>query len=391
MPLSTDNHPGIAFNRSANLSRDDAWALLHRALSLIAWTQNTGAVVASMSGGNLPRMMGLAKARGFTLCDDFDFSDLPQIESGRAQLALALMREGRGLNHPAYAFLSFCRVLETAIPDGKKRGAWVTTNIDNIEGHRAKEALEKLKESVRGDIGEHLRDSGRNAIAHAKADPIINPDNPRDAKRLQAELPIIEALAVLAVERQLGVQTSHAIWKEHLYELRGWKIAFGEQVIVNLLEGNFPAEGQNFDAPILNVRLRRSSPFTPLEGMVPQQSSYDHGKVELVYRSEDELVDLIFWLNFAAERLEFDPLRSVIVRDDGTPQAARNRKEIDRFMRDYFANGELQMWDYDTHVLVSRCEAFMPLNFRFDFEAANAAIDRWDATIAERELAAAAR
>lgn len=390
MPLSTDNHPGIAFNRPANVGRDDAWALLHRALSLIAWTQNTGAMVAYMSGGNLPRMMGLDKTRGFALRDDFDFSDLPHVEDERTKLALALMREGRGLNHPAYAFLSYFRVLETAIPDGQARGAWVTDNIENIEGHRAKEALAKLKESVQGDIGVHLRDSGRHAIAHAKADPIINPDDPRDAKRLQAELPIIEALAVLAVEKHLGIQTSHTIWKEHLYELRGWKIAFGEKVIADVLAGIPPAEGQNVDAPILNVRLRRSPPFTPFEGMIPLQASYGHGRVEVVYRSEDQLVDLIFWLNFADERLEFDPQRSVVARDDGTPQAARNGKEIDRFFRDYFGNGEIQMWDRDTDTLISRCDAFIPVNCYLDIDAANAAIDRWDAIIAERELAAAA-
>jgi hypothetical protein len=29
------------------------------------------------------------------------------------------MREGRGLNHPGYAFLSFYRVLEVALPNGQ--------------------------------------------------------------------------------------------------------------------------------------------------------------------------------------------------------------------------------------------------------------------------------
>lgn len=46
MPHSKDNYPGIAINRPGNLSRDDAWALLHRALSLIAWIQDGGAMVA---------------------------------------------------------------------------------------------------------------------------------------------------------------------------------------------------------------------------------------------------------------------------------------------------------------------------------------------------------
>lgn len=223
MPLTTENYPGLAINRPADLDRDEAFALLHRALSVLAWLQDTGAVVQQVSGGNLPRMMGMRGSLGRSIREDFDLSDLPVIKEDAGKLALALMREGRGLNHSAYSFLSFFRALEIAIPDGKERGEWITANIDAIAGHTAQSALQELKAKIEGDVGKHLRQSGRHAIAHAKSEPIINPDDPRDAQRLQSELPIIEALAVLAIEQRLGIQTSHRMWKEHLYELRGWK------------------------------------------------------------------------------------------------------------------------------------------------------------------------
>lgn len=388
MPYTTDNHPGFAMNRPANLDRDEAWAVLFRALSVLSWTQDAGATVAHMSGGNLPRMMGLTKKSGAAIQDSFDLSDLPQIHDDRGRLALALMREGRGLNHPAYAFPSFYRALETAIPDGQARGTWITEQLDNIDGHRAKEALAKLRETVDGDIGVHLRDSGRHAIAHAKADPIINPDDPRDARRLQAELPIIEALAVLAIEQHLGIQTGHRIWQEHLYELRGWKTSFGEAIIADVLGGKPPPDEQQVDAPIINVRLRRSAPFAPLEGMRPLQAAFGIGKIEIVYQSADVLVDLIFWLNFAEERLEFDLQQSIATRDDGSVGAARNGKELDRFFRDYIGNGELQMWNAESGELISRRDAFIPVNCFLNIDAANAAIDAWDTVIVEREQAA---
>lgn len=385
IPYTTDNHPGLALNRPANLDRDEAWAMLHRALSVLSWVQDSGAAVVHMTGGNLPRMMGLSRQYGGAIQDAFDLSDLPQIQDDRGRLALALIREGRGLNHPAYAFLSFYRALETAIPDGAARGTWLTEQIDNIEGCRAKEALAKLRETVNGDIGVHLRDSGRHAIAHAKSDPIINPDDPRDARRLQSELPIIEALAVLAIEQHLGVQTRHRVWQEHLYELRGWKLVFGEEIVAGVLAGNPPTEGQEVDAPVINVRLRRSAPFAPFEEMRPLQASYGIGKIEVVYQSADCLVDLIFWLNFAEERLEFDVQNSIVARDDGTVNAAMNGKELQRFYRDYFGNGELQIWETKTGSLISRCDAFIPVNCYLDIDAANASIDAWDAVIAERE------
>lgn len=383
MPHSTDHYAGLALNKPGNLDRDEAWALLHRALSLIAWTQDTGAMVTHMSGGNLPRMMGSDQTTGVVIRDSFDFSDLPQAQDDRGRLALALMREGRGLNHPAYAFLSFFRVLETAIPHAQARKTWVSDNLDNLQG-QAKEALAKLKESVDGDIGLHLYASGRCAIAHAAADPIINPDDPRDAKRLQTELPIIKGLAVLAVEKHLGIQTSHTIWDEHLYELRGWRNIFGDGLVTAILAGDPPAEDQQINAPIINVRLRRSSTFAPLEGMRPLQAGFGHGRVEVAYQSEDGLVDLVFWLNFAEERLEFDFQQGIVIRDDGSVAAAQNGKEVERFFRDYLGNGELQMWDADTETLVSRCDAFIPINCYLDVDAANAAIAKWDEMIAER-------
>jgi hypothetical protein len=104
----------------------------------------------------------------------------------------------------------------------------------------------------------HLRESSRHAIAHAQADPIINPDDPRDARRLRSELPIIEALGVLAIEQRLGIQSGHTIWKEHLYELRGWKPVFGAAIIAAVLAGEPVQEDPQIDAPVLNVRLRRS-------------------------------------------------------------------------------------------------------------------------------------
>lgn len=226
MPITAENYPGLAANKPPKMTRDECLALLHRALSILTWLENTGAVVVHTSGGNLPQMLATRQPLGYAIRDVFDLSDLPQIEGASGKLALALMREGRGLNHPAYSFLSFYRVLEAAIPIGKLRGAWITENVDKLDGSHAKDALSKLKATIQGDIGKHLWESGRHAIAHAQVDPIVNPDDPRDARRIEAELPIIEALAVLAIEEHLGIQTSHRAWQEHLYELRGWKKFF---------------------------------------------------------------------------------------------------------------------------------------------------------------------
>lgn len=386
MPLTTDHYPGLAANKPPDMDRDESFAFLHRALSVLAWLQDTGAVVVHMSGGNLPRMMGRPQSIGNAIRDDFDLSDLPLIDDVAGKLALALIREGRGLNHPGYSFLSFYRALETAIPNGPARGAWVTANIDRIEGHRAKDALDRLKADVR-DIGKHLRESGRHAIAHAKADPIINPDDPRDARRLEAERPIIEALAVLAIEDHLGIQTSHKAWREHLYELRGWKSILPAAVIQASLLAE-PGDIQaNIDLPPINFRLRRSEPFPLLEGMVPAHAGLANQRIELVYRSVDGLAEVTFWLNFAEERLEFDLDNSFRLYDDGSAAVARNGKERCQFIWDYFGNGEIQIWNARNGELISRVDAFIPLNMMANLDGHVAELAAWDKLIADREQA----
>lgn len=388
MPLTTDRYPGIAAQKPADMDRDECFALLHRALSVLAWLQDTGAVVTHMSGGNLPSMMSAKQPFGYAIRDDFDLSDLPKIEAGAGKVALALIREGRGLNHPGYSFLSFFRALETAIPDGKTRGAWVTDNINRIDGHRAKAALDKLKETVQGDIGKHLRESGRHAIAHAQAEPIINPDDPRDARRLEAELPIIEALAVLAIEDHIGIDTRHKAWQQHLYELRGWKSILPPAAIDASLSVE-PRELEiTIDLPLINFRLRRSEPFPLLEAMVPVAWCFNNQRVELVYRSSDGLAELIFWLNFAEERLEFDLNNSFNLYDNGSASAVRNGKERCRFIWDYFGNGEIQIWNAETGKLISRVDAFIPLNMMANLDGHVAELAAWDKLIADREQAA---
>ena len=391
MPLTTDHYPGLAADKPAEMDRDECFALLHRALSVLSWLQNTGAIVVHMSGGSVPRMIGREQSIGNAIREEFDLSDLPAIQGPAGKLALALIREGRGLNHPAYSFLSFFRALEAAIPHGPTRATWVTVNINRIEGHRAKDALEKLKVNVQGDIGEHLRESGRHAIAHAKLDPVINPDDPRDARRLEAERPIIEALAVLAVEDQLGIQTSHTSWREHLYELRGWKSIIPLQIIEASLIPEPPEIQANVDLPRINFRLRRSEPFPMLENMMPVYVGIYKQRVQLVYRSADGLAEIDFWLNFREERLEFDIYQGLKLYDNGTVAAARNGRERCRFIWDYFGNGEIQIWDADNGALLSRVDGYIPTNMYADPDSYAAELAGWDKSIADREQEEAAK
>jgi hypothetical protein len=230
--------------------------LLMRFVSNLSWVEERGITVDGIGGGSLPRPMGRDTRSGFSISDEFDLSYFPEPASKDALLALALMREGRALNHAAYAFLSFFKVLEVAFPEVKERKTWVEANVAKVEGHRVKEALSGLAEKGITDIGAHLFESGRCAVVHANREPIVDPDKPDDMRRLWSELPIMKALAQQAIEDELGVETSATVYRKHLYELAGFKEILGVEIVDFLTRGEQVTEQRMLEIPDISVRIR---------------------------------------------------------------------------------------------------------------------------------------
>jgi hypothetical protein len=174
LPLMKETYPSIAIKRTGGRSREDCERLLMRFLSAVAWVENNGVSVEYITGGNLPRPMGRKGELGNVITPDLDLSYLPEPADEKALLAMALLREGRGLNHPGYAFLSSYRVLDVVLPDPKSQMVWIDANLDKLT-HGAKDALKKLQASGQTEIGKHLYASGRCAMAHAAREPIVDP------------------------------------------------------------------------------------------------------------------------------------------------------------------------------------------------------------------------
>jgi methylamine utilization protein MauJ len=253
-------------------SRAECERLLLHFLSTLAWVEEAGFLVDGVGGGNLPRPMGRNKAVGFSICHEFDLSYLPEPDDDRAMLALALMREGRG----GYSFLSLYRVLEVALGRGwQGQVAWINGQVANGLHHRARSALEDLRNQGIIDIGAHLYASGRCAMAHASGEPIIDPDDPADARRLWSERPIMLTLAEKAIEEFFGVETRGTQYAKHLYELDGFKRILGDELTAHLLRGDDPAEQRNVDIPVISVLLRQKSPFEPLSNLAPKSMNRD--------------------------------------------------------------------------------------------------------------------
>jgi hypothetical protein len=386
MPIMKGFYPAVAMKVPPGKSRTECEELVLRFLSTLSWVEERGFMVegGGLSGGNLPRPMGRDKQRGFAICDEFDLSYFPEVTDEKAMLALGLMREGRGLNHVGYAFLSFYRVIEVAFSTDKQRIVWISAALVNLHGHGVKEALDGIKAQGVADIGQHLFQSGRCAMAHANRKPIVDPDKPADVRRLGSELPIVRALAMKAIEEVFGVNTRGTNYDNHLYELDGFKKILGPDIVAHVQNGTVPAEQPMLDIPDISVRIRRKENYAPLDGLRCRRVGYVGKTVYMDFQSLQGDVEFRFALDFSAERIVFDLFADIFVRDNGTVEAAERGHEVKRFEQDYFGNGQLHIINADTGELIGRKDAYVPLNMYLDHEGAAAELAHWKALAEHR-------
>lgn len=376
IPITSDAYPGIAVRGD---SQDQATKeRLLRFLSVLSWLQKNGAVLVSFGGGSFPFALLRDKKHGFVICKEIDVRYLPEVKDEKARLALALMRDGRGLSHVAYSFLSFYRVLEVAVGRGKAIPTWVGKAVTRLSSGRGKDALNALVADGVANIPEHLYVSGRCAIAHAGGDPIVDPDNPSDTSRLYNEKPLVEELAELAIEEFLGVQTASTVFEEHLYELAGFKRIFGQKLVDDIMAGKAIPVGLNIDVPAISFQLHGKGPFEVFENLKPVCIMQEAHGVRLDFERDDGRLRIKFHLNFRDERLEFDVHDGVFgVPDDDSSTFARHKAETLEFLAGYYGNGCLQIFDHETGELIARKDEFVPLNVIPDYSNLLKDVEFW--------------
>ncbi len=131
----------------------------------------------------------------------------------------------------------------------------------------------------------------------------------------------------------------------------------------------------------MNVRIRGKAPYGPLTNMNPIRVGYENGVIHLTLESPDKRGRIGFRLDFPQERLHFELSEDLVYRDGGTPESAEAVADVKRFFKDYFGNGQLHVYNADTGSLISRKDAYLPMNMWLDFEASEREIGCW------RELA----
>ena len=302
-------------------------------------------------------------------------------------MALAFFREGLSLNNAAYQCLSFFKVLNLLLGNGKKHQIpWMDANFkdamkDNLDARDWETKVQLGGQSV----GEYLYGSNRSAVAHAEMDPIVDPDDPEDdRRRMENDLPMVRSLAERCIETSLNIKTSMTTYREHLYELAGFKVLFGVELVARIVAeeevppANFP------ELPTISLRLVFEAPYQPFQELVPSVVDCANGMVGLMLDSADGLVSVLIGLDFTNERLEFDFGAGIGVDDDGSLLSAQNRLSLLKFRRRYIGNGILELWANGQ--IVSRKDAYLPMDIDMGATDRNygAMIQRAEADIAAR-------
>ncbi|KZL16797.1 hypothetical protein PsAD2_03414 [Pseudovibrio axinellae] len=402
IPVTKDAYPGVAAC-AEDITAEELQKRTLQFLSVISWVDSRSIVVNSFTMGDLPRSKRRGHEGGYAIREEFDYPYLPKIEDNQAKLALALMREGRELNHAAFSFLNYFRVCEVAYSNSEDRKKWMIDAIVRIQescsvdaptnlkakgvlisGYQdslALDALTNLKKRDPKEVSKHLFEASRCAIAHAGKDPIINPDDPADINRLSSELPLIEFLAVLAIEEKFGVKTTSTIDREHLYELEGFKKAFGSELVEKLKSSEQIQGDLRVGLPVISLRLRGRPSFPSLEGLLPKQMQQVGSNVQLSYGKEDGSLGVKFNLNFKDEQLEFDIHDGIYgISDDESADYAETKAQMIEFFKWYYLNGSLEIVDTETGEEISRKDAFLPVNVLVNPEEFDKDIKFWLST-----------
>jgi hypothetical protein len=361
-PRSEKESAGVAVRADAyGLDSTEARKRIMRFCSALAWAEGAGIEILIWGGGHLPRPIHIGHGR--SVVDYLQTDHLPKPANGESRAALALYREGIALDNPFYAFLSLYKAISVILPKGKERAEWIDATLIDLDDRQAKERRDIL--IANGiDVGQYIWEEGRNAVAHAERQPYVNPDEVDDHFRLRQDVPLLKNLAELAIERKAGVRRSHTIWREHLYELEGFRRILPANVL-RMLEHTEPVpEGTTIEMPDrFTVVARRGAEVHAFKDLKPEIVGQTQGGMILDFLSEDESVRFRTLLDFAAEKLGFDAVRGIgFVPDRSSKQRVQAEIDVLQFQRCILSNGRLEVWNPDTDTMLGQSETCIPLN-----------------------------
>jgi hypothetical protein len=363
IPEETDKYPAIAV-LCKNISEEKARETINHFLSSLTWSKGNYISTELWGGGGRPYVYGRGKETRY-LSKPFRISYLPDTTDREARLALAFYREAMSLEHVAYSFLSYYKIINLKHRSGEAQKKWIEQKLNKVTYHEGKIRLDQLRpiEGSDAKVAAYLYHSCRCAIAHADInDTTIDPENYSDISRLRSDLPLIRALVEILIEDDFQILSPRSIHGDHPHELFGFKEIIGEKLVKQIKNGDEISEGIPFPDEI-SIRLWGEKPYQQFEKMKILGIRHEESALIIDAISSNERGGVVFALDFSEERIIFDPLTSLrVMQDDGSIPAVEVRLNHDKFMRRYWLNGILEIWDSKNNRCLGFSDPFIPVN-----------------------------
>jgi hypothetical protein len=354
---------------------DEALSKIYRFTSILSWFMGGYVDVSGYVYGGYPILYSsrnVYSSLGIAGSKSFSCNHMPIIEDDNIRKALAFWREGKRLDqiHDSYAFLSFYKVIESQFSDGKAKANWITENIDKLTGDAAKRVAELRNAEV--DVSRHLYDSGRCAVAHASLDgEIVDPDIPKDRRRLSADLVIIEELARNYIRDVLKVPDSRSLYRAR-NRLEPWSTLLPSQIIEVLKSAGTPDNVSGLLGHTISIGLWPDGPIPGLEQMTMHVDAFEKGIVKLVLVNSRKTILLVFFLDYRSGRVHTNLEDGGLLYGDVNPDE-NDVRAYSTFFYKVFSNGIAEL-TIAGHEPID-CEIVIPTNMYMTVSAEQAIED----------------
>lgn len=303
--------------------RDECLAKLYRFTSVLGWFCDGFVDVVDIMHGSRAVSFGAGtrlahSALGQFGSRSFDCNHMPIIEDENTRIALAFWREGQRLSgvHDSYAFLSYFKVIESQYQDGRRRADWFSQNLDHLSEERAVARIAELR-AAGEDVGLHLYDSGRNAVAHASfGGDIVDPDIPSDRRRIALDLVLMKELARRYIAHELGVPTASSLYASR-NRLEPWEPLVDAQALATLKAGGTSDPALlGLEGLRVGLRLWPDDPLPDLEAMTMRVDAVHEGAARVLLFNDRMTMMFAFVLDFKNGRIHTQLDDSGLLRND---------------------------------------------------------------------------
>lgn len=202
LPRTKENSASIHLEVS-RMEHLEAMTTVNRFLSVAAWAYKDSLQNEYGWSGNPMPVPVPAQNLARSINDAFliRWNTLPE---PKQRLALALYREALTLDSIPYRVLGFFKIINILHKLGPAQVEWIKATLPKLAMPHIKERLAQI-EASEPDVATYLYESGRCAVAHAFADPLIDPDDLTHLHRLSADEGIVRCLAEYLIEHELCV------------------------------------------------------------------------------------------------------------------------------------------------------------------------------------------